>query len=104
MNISKLMTAVLTKKARGYTVREKTEEYVTIDGQLQLTKRKIQTKHIAPDINAVKALLQLSEMGQLDLSSMSDDQLQIEKLRLINMLSICDDAGNNKEEEDVIRQ
>lgn len=103
MNINKLMTAVLTKKARGYTVKERTEEYVQCDDQLVLTKRKIQTKHIPPDINAVKALLQLSQLGQLDISNMSDDQLQIEKLRLINMLSLCDDVGgcNNKEEQDV---
>ncbi len=105
MNINKLMTAVLTKKARGYTVKERTEEYVQCDDQLVLTKRKIQTKHIPPDINAVKALLQLNQMGQLDITNMTDDQLQIEKLRLLNMLTLCDEVGecNNKEEEDVNR-
>lgn len=105
MNINKLMTAVLTKKARGYTVKERTEEYVCCEGQLVLTKRKIQTKHIAPDINAVKALLQLGEMGQLDISNMSDDQLKTERQRLINMLSLCNDVEqcNNKEEDDVNR-
>ncbi len=88
----KVLTDILLKKAKGFTYKEKTEEYAVIDGDVKLVKRKIATKHILPDVAAVKALLELSD-GQVAVADMTDEQLQVEKLRLIRLLKICDDTN-----------
>ena len=36
-----LLRQVLLKRAKGYTTKEKTEEYVVVDGEMTLTKRKV---------------------------------------------------------------
>lgn len=87
----RLLTDILLKKAKGFTYKEKTEEYAVIDGELRLVKRKLATKHVLPDVAAVKALLELSD-GQ-SVADMTDEQLQVEKLRLIRLLKICDETG-----------
>ena len=84
-----LLTKILLKKAKGYTFKEKTEEFNVVNDQTVLTKKKVVTKHVHPDVSAVKALLQLSE-EELDVSKMTDEQLAVEKLRLLELLNICD--------------
>lgn len=86
-----LLIKILMKKAKGYSYREKTEEYNVNDGEAVPVKRKIVTKRMHPDVSALKALLQLSE-GDLEVSKMTDEQLQVEKLRLLQLLNICDGA------------
>ncbi|MEG1706873.1 MAG: hypothetical protein RR086_05985 [Clostridia bacterium] len=99
-----LLEKMLLKKAKGYTVKEKTEEYSLIDGVPELTKRKVSTKHIASDVSAVKALLQLSQLtdNAQNIYEMTDEQLKIEKLRLLNLLKVCDGVcqKENMEEND----
>ncbi len=90
-----LLAKVLLKKAKGYSYREKTEEYGIVDGQPVLTKRKVTTKRVQPDVNAVKALLQLSD-EQADVTAMTDEQLAVEKLRLVRLLEICDKASGEE--------
>ena len=91
MNYKQLLTKILLKKAKGYTVHEKTEEFVAVNGQVQLSKRKITTKKVPPDVNAIKALLQLSD-EEMDVCKMTDEQLAVEKLRLLKLLDICDNT------------
>jgi hypothetical protein len=92
MNYKQLLTKILLKKAKGYTVHEKTEEFVAVNGQVQLSKRKITTKKVPPDVNAIKALLQLSD-EEMDVCKMTDEQLAVEKLRLLKLLDICDQTS-----------
>lgn len=74
----------LIKKALGYDATETVEEYSGgEDGQVKLTKKKVTKKNIPPDITALKMLL---ESEQVPISSMSDEQLQQEKERLIKLL------------------
>lgn len=80
-----LLNKILLKKAKGYTYREKTEEYAVVDGEKQLVKSKTVTKHVQPDIGAVKVLLALDD-GGTDVTKMTDGELQAEKLRLIRLL------------------
>ena len=99
MSSLKLMEKILTKKAKGYSVKEKTDEYVVVDGVLTLNKRKIVTKNVPPDISAVKALIELDSSTQ-GVETLSDEQLQAEKLRLLNVLKLCEsqpDEYINKE-------
>ena len=86
-----LLIKILLKKAKGYSFTEKTEEFNVTDGETVLTKKKVVTKRVHPDVAAVKALLQLSE-EDLDVSKMTDEQLKVEKLRLLQLLNICDGA------------
>lgn len=99
MSSLKLMEKILTKKAKGYSVKEKTDEYVVVDGVLTLNKRKIVTKNVPPDISAVKALIELDSSTQ-GVEALTDEQLQAEKLRLLNVLKLCEsqpDEYINKE-------
>jgi len=89
-NNKQLLIDILLKKAKGFSYKEKTEEFNVVDGKPQLIKRKVTTKKVLPDVNAVKALLSLDEQ-QTDVCDMTDEQLQVEKLRLIRLLNICDE-------------
>lgn len=91
-SVKDLVARVLLKKAKGYTVKEKTDEYVVADGVKTLVKSKVVTKHTPPDVNACKVLLQL-DVGELVLADMTDEQLKAEKRRLIELLSEAEGEG-----------
>ena len=62
----------LIKKALGYDCTETVEEYVTEEGEIKLTKKKITKKNVPPDMSALKILLEESEKP---ISSMTDEEL-----------------------------
>lgn len=75
---------VLVKKALGYDVKEVVEEYVSDeDGEIKLTKKKVTKKNVPPDLTALKILLDGEEKP---VRSMSDEELEKEKIRLIKLL------------------
>ena len=80
MQQNKVKDAVL-KVALGYSLEEVTEEYDARDGELKLVKRKETRKDVPPDLKAVQLLL-----NEDDYSALSDEELQAEKIRLINQL------------------
>ncbi len=86
--IDKSVEKMLLKKALGYVVDEVVEEYSEdkADGGLKLTKRKITTKHVPPDVQAGKILLELNRTEENDWAAFSDEQLENEKMRLLNLL------------------
>lgn len=73
----------LWKAAMGCKVAEVTEEYAEVDGQLKLLKRKRTQKDIPPDLKAVQLLME--KRGD-SVGSMSDEELQKEKERLVAQL------------------
>ncbi|MBR2871757.1 MAG: hypothetical protein IKB98_10385 [Clostridia bacterium] len=74
----------LAKKALGYDATEVVEEYVLSEqGEVQLTKRKVTTKSVPPDVSALKVLM---EGHEKDISEWTDEQLEKEKQRLLKML------------------
>ena len=77
------ITDALKKVAFGFSLEEVTEEYSVEDGEIKLTKRRETHKDVPPDLKAVKMLL---EDKSTDVSQMSDEQLEREKQRLINLL------------------
>lgn len=91
MNMKKLLTDILLKKAKGYSFKEKTEEYTVTDNEKKLVKCKTVTKRVQPDVSAIKALLTMEEDG--DVTRMSDEQLQVEKLRLLRLLNMVDEQS-----------
>lgn len=49
-----------------------------------MTKRKVVSKNVPPDVSALKLLVELD--GDSDLSSLTDEELEKEKLRLLSEL------------------
>ncbi|MDD3831553.1 MAG: hypothetical protein PHW00_02725 [Clostridia bacterium] len=80
----------LYKRALGYTVKEKAEDYSVVDGEMQLVKKRIITKHIPPDITAYKMIVD----QQIDLSDYTDEHLEREKQRLLEQLSTKGDKND----------
>lgn len=75
---------VLVRKALGYDVKEVVEEYVADEGgEIKLSKKKVTKKNVPPDLTALKILLDDEEKP---IRSMSDEELQKEKERLLNLL------------------
>ena len=91
-----LLKDILLKKAKGFTFKEKTEEYTVSNGEAILVKKRIVTKNVHPDVSAVKALLVLDE-DRTEVADMTDEQLQVEKLRLLELLNICDGTATVSE-------
>lgn len=84
MRRSKLDDAIL-KVALGCRVEEIVEEYSEVDGEMKLTKRKETKKDIPPDLKAVQMIIGNKE-SETDLSTLSDEELEKEKLRLLEEL------------------
>lgn len=76
----------LKKRAFGFDSTEVTEEYTeNDDGSVRLIKRKVVSKNVPPDVSAVKLLLDIDgESG--DLTSLTDEELEKEKQRLLKLL------------------
>ena len=76
----------LIKKALGYDAKEVVEEYVqNSEGEVQLTKRKVTTKSVPPDVQALKLLLE--DDAQKPIIEMTDEELESEKQRLLKLLN-----------------
>ena len=81
---AKFKTALI-KKALGYDATEVVEEYVSDqEGEVKLTKKKVTKKNVPPDLTALKMLLDQTE---IDVKVMTDEQLEEEKNRLLQLLN-----------------
>ena len=78
---------ILLKKAKGFVLEEITEEYsLEGEGGLKLTKRKVNTKEVPPDIVALKALIEIDDLGKADkYKSMTREELIAERDRLFKL-------------------
>ena len=78
----------LMKKAVGYDADEQICEFcVDENGQEVLCKKKETKKHFAPDISAMKILLErYGNMSKEEIELMSDEELKAERIRLIKLL------------------
>ena len=73
----------LIKKALGYDATEVVEEYVGDGDEIKLSKKKVTTKNVPPDMSALKFLL---DESQKQVSEMTDQELFEEKVRLLCLL------------------
>jgi len=90
------ISKALIKKATGLSVDEVVEEYTQNpeDDSLRLVKRKVTTKQLPPDIQAVRTLLEFCDDKNLnEFSKLTDDELLKERERLLDILK------NNKAED-----
>ena len=74
---------LLIKKALGYDATEVVEEYVGDGDEIKLSKKKVTTKNVPPDMSALKFLL---DESQKEVSEMTDQELYEEKVRLLCLL------------------
>ena len=79
----KKLEGALLKVALGFSVEEVTEEFGEVDGELKLLKRKRTKKQVPPDLKAVQLLL--AEKG-VSVSELTDEELEEERQRLLQML------------------
>ncbi len=80
------LTKALKKVAFGFSIEEVTEEYSVEDGEVKLTKRRETRKDVPPDLKAVKMLIDGGATDEVGVSQMSDEELEAEKQRLLNLL------------------
>ena len=71
----------LKRCAVGFETGEVVEEFAVENGELKLVKKKVTRRDIPPDIKAVKMLLDGDNV-----SSLSDEELEKEKERLMAIL------------------
>lgn len=81
MDKEELLKAVW-KRAVGYVTTETVEESSLVDGELRLTKQRVTSKEVQPDMTAAKLLLD----GFTEEDYLSDEELEKEKKRLIRQL------------------
>ena len=78
------LSEALMKVALGFQIAETTEESAEVDGELKLTKRKRTKKDVPPDLKAVQMLL---GEGVNSVESMSEEELLLERERLLAILA-----------------
>lgn len=84
-NTKKKITQALVKKAIGFDTVETVEEFSETDGEIKLLKRKVTTKSIPPDVSAAKLLMEM-QSDERDVTDMTDEELEKERVRLIKLL------------------
>ncbi len=84
----KKIKKALIKRALGYDADEVVEEYsYDEEGIAKLSKKKVTKKHFAPDISAMKILLErYGNLSKEEIELMSDEELKAERNRLISLL------------------
>lgn len=83
----------LLKVAHGFTACEVTEEYSEVEGKMRLIKRKKIKKEVPPDLKAVQILLAEKQEG---VSSMTDEELEAEKKRLLAVIEKAKEGVEKK--------
>lgn len=87
------LVKTLLKRAQGYKYNEIVSEYaVDENGHTVLTKKKIVSKYCPPDTSALKEYLNLNAKD--DVASMTDEELEAEKERLLAKL-LKESKGKN---------
>jgi hypothetical protein len=83
--VNEEIVSALMRRVRGYRVKEVVEEYgADEDGGEKLLKRKVNSKHVPPDVAAAKILNEL--FGEKGVIEMTDGELEKEKKRLLKEL------------------
>ncbi len=87
------INSALLKKALGFDAKEVVEEYaMDNDGEVKLSKKKVTTKCVPPDVSALKMLLDRAA----SVSSYTDEELEAEKQRLLEILGQSEKKNKEK--------
>ena len=81
----------LIKKALGYQYKEVIEEYSIDENGEKLSKKKVTTKDVPPDISAVKVLLDSFESTRdIDFENLTEEELKTEIKKAVELLNLSD--------------
>lgn len=94
--INKKIEDALIKKALGYTLTETCEEFVKGEDDIVLNKKKITQKDVAPDIAALKLLIEYFNINEKEIENMSIQELMQEKEKLKQILETYDEVSNDE--------
>lgn len=83
----------LMKKALGYRYNEVIEEYTIGEDGEKLSKKKVTTKDVPPDIAAVKLLLDSLNVEHGDFENLSDEELKTEIEKAMKLVEMQFDDG-----------
>ncbi len=88
MDEEERLKKILLKKAMGYGIKEETVEYVRDDcGDEVIAKRKVSKKHVPPDVSALRLLIEHFYQNSFkDVTSMTDEELEKEREKIIELL------------------
>lgn len=88
---------VLKQSILGVTTKEITTEYVVDDetGNLKIAKQKVNEKSLPPNSDLIKLIYQYYTENKIDYNSLSDAELEKEKLRLLKELREGNNVGRN---------
>ena len=87
------INSALLKKALGFDAKEIVEEYAADDGgEVKLSKKKVTTKCVPPDVAALKMILERA----VPLSAYSDEELEKEKERLLDIIRKSEKKNKEK--------
>ena len=91
------MKKALLKKALGYVTQETVSEFSDGEDGVKLIKKRVTRKSIPPDVTALKMIL---DETSPDIEGLSDEELEKEKLRLLQLLSLYknNEKGEKREE------
>lgn len=93
--------AALEKKAFGFDAKETVEEYAKDqDGEIRLMKKKVTVKFVPPDVSAIKMLLERN----CPISEFSDEELEAEKQRLLDLLEREKTASDNSKQKKTVKK
>ena len=92
---NKKIKELLMKAAKGYKVSEVTVEYTEVNGKMQVTKKRETKKDVPGDMKALQLLLESERMDSDNISSLSDEALERERLRLLEKLKQGDGNGED---------
>ena len=95
-DVNQKLKQALVKKAVGYVAKEWVDEFVADKetGEMTVVKRKVTKKQVPPDLSAAKLLFELTGEKQFDIASMSDEDLQNERQKLLDILEENNDKTN----------
>ena len=83
ISVDGYIDSALKKKAFGFDATEIVEEYaLSEEGEIKLSKKKVTTKFVPPDVVALKMLIEKAP----SLTDYSDEELAAEKERLLDLL------------------
>ena len=87
---------------KGLTTKEVTTEYVLDDetGKMKIVKQKVNEKSLPPNVDLLKLIYPHLVEKKKDYDSLTDDELEKEKQRLLRELKEKDDVGGKGKEQD----
>ena len=84
---------------KGMTTKEIITEYAVDEetGKLKITKQKVSEKNLPPNVDLLKLVFPQITSAKTDYSTMTDEELEVEKLRLLKELKESENAGGKKQ-------